>query len=664
MPVSLAAVGPAFGRVTFDWMHEIWNERGLVVSGIGRWMLSMMASAGESALRPIRTADAEPPAPAVVASSADGSDFLSTATDRTAGGKPAVSAAVADAMVFCPCPATENASASSCSSRSDGGFADIGEQNEDVICPLCELYDDDLRNGPDGTSVGVREVVICEGCQGGFHVACVRALQSLRRRGLEANHPAAVQWTEAGMTRGPSTWRCGACMDEGRWGVSHLIESAATFNDSRCLAKSATYSVLVRFHADGAPPEPRFLHGRRPPGCTHVSEIQDLELVSDLQRRQVNRSQRGQDPHGKLKRLLDCPPLTGPAWFRPDMTSEQHVATFRAFLSRPPESTRAWAHAQEFRSVSDEAYQTALLRDRQAWMLREPCSRSDLVVTAYSASKQGLFRLPAQGWDRRVAEDAERRLRALAPAPVSDRRSLRHQSSPGAQVIAGKVEAELAGILQEVVRGARLLYDGLPVHSLGEEQLVEAVNAHLDRPCVADAESLLRSFVSAAGLDVAALRRSSPDLVQSLERRAAEVQTAVEVSRAYWLELADVLATQRQARAVRVRTVRRSQCLHRKRRKLATKGWQPRAYDPDTKPACAGMKRWVVSRDRRALFSDLVVGPAGTGAAAQGGRCASSSSSRERASGEAARQGVPASQARAHHSPPSPSREDFDNHAG
>ena len=172
--------------------------------------------------------------------------------------------------------------------------------------------------------------------QGGFHVACVRALQSLRRRGLAANHPAAVQWTEAGMTRGPSTWRCGACMDEGRWGVSHLIDSAATFNDSRCLAKSATYSVLVRFHADGAPPEPRFLHGRRPPGCTHVSEIQDLELVSDLQRRQVNRSQRGQDPHGKLKRLLDCPPLTGPAWFRPDMTSEQHVATFRAFLGLGP----------------------------------------------------------------------------------------------------------------------------------------------------------------------------------------------------------------------------------------------------------------------------------------------------------------------------------------
>ena len=44
-------------------------------------------------------------------------------------------------------------------------------------------------------------------------------------------------------------------------------------------------------------------------------------------------------------------------------------------------------------------------------------------------------------------------------------------------MIAGKVAAELAGILQEVVRGARLLYDGLPVHSLGEDQLCKAVNS-------------------------------------------------------------------------------------------------------------------------------------------------------------------------------------------
>jgi hypothetical protein len=108
---------------------------------------------------------------------------------------------VVDAMDFCPCPAVDGASALSCSTRSDGGFADIGAHNEDVVCQLCELYDDDLRDGPDGTTVGTREVVLCEGCQGGLHVACVRALQSLRRRGLAANQPAAVEWTATGMTQ-------------------------------------------------------------------------------------------------------------------------------------------------------------------------------------------------------------------------------------------------------------------------------------------------------------------------------------------------------------------------------------------------------------------------------------------------------------------------------
>ena len=211
----------------------------------------------------------------------------------------------------------------------------------------------------------------CEGCQAGFHVACVRALPSLRRRGLAANHLAAIEWSVAGMIWGTGTWRCGACVDEGRWGVSHLIESAVTFSDARCLEKSATYSVLVRFYADGAPPEPRFLHGRAPPGCTHVSEIQDPALVSDLHSRQLAQARRGQDPHGKLKRLLGCPSLTGPAWFRPDMTSEQHVATFWAFLIRPPAATRAWAPAQGIRTPSSAVYQDALLWDRQEWILRE-----------------------------------------------------------------------------------------------------------------------------------------------------------------------------------------------------------------------------------------------------------------------------------------------------
>ena len=146
-------------------------------------MLGMMDSAEESVLRAIRIPDAGPPALAAAPSSANGSDFLSAAASCVAGDMPAASAVMVGTMVFCPCLAVDGDSASSCSARSDGGFADIGAHNEDVVCQLCELCDDNLRDGPDGTPIGTREVVICEGCQGGFHVACVRVLPSLRRRG-------------------------------------------------------------------------------------------------------------------------------------------------------------------------------------------------------------------------------------------------------------------------------------------------------------------------------------------------------------------------------------------------------------------------------------------------------------------------------------------------
>ena len=239
-----------------------------------------------------------------------------------------------------------------------------------------------------------------------------------------------------------------------------------------------------------------------------------------------------------------------------------------------------------------------------------------LQVTGYGESKSGLFRLLAQGWDRGLASDAERRLRSFVPAPIlRRRRSLRRQPSPDVEVVADRVAAALAGILAEIERGARLLYDGLPVHSLGEDQLCKAVMVHLGRPCIADAERLLRDLASAAALDMVALRRSPPSLVRRLERRAAEIQTAVKTSRDYWLEMATVLAEQREARPAHLRVVRSSQCLHHGRRRLAARGWQPRAYDPDTKLACAGLVRGVVSRDRRALFSDITVGPASAGAA-------------------------------------------------
>ena len=111
---------------------------------------------------------------------------------------------------------------------------------------------------------------------------------------------------------------------------------------------------------------------------------------------------------------------------------------------------------------------------------------------------------------------------------------------------------------------------------------------------------------------MAALPRSSPGLARTLERRAAEIQAAVAASRAYWLEMAGLLVAQRWARPAHLRVVRTSQCLHHRQRRLETKGWQPRTYGPDTKPACAGLMHGVVSRDCYALFSDITVGPAGT----------------------------------------------------
>ena len=122
-------------------------------------------------------------------------------------------------------------------------------------------------------------------CQGGFHVACMRALPSLRRPPLPAGHLAALDWPMINMGRSSGTWWCGACIQEGRWGISHLIESAVTFGDTCCAKGPATYSVHVHFHADGAapgyPPEPRYLHGRPLSGCVSTSEIQDPVLYQD-----------------------------------------------------------------------------------------------------------------------------------------------------------------------------------------------------------------------------------------------------------------------------------------------------------------------------------------------------------------------------------------------
>ena len=79
-----------------------------------------------------------------------------------------------------------------------------------------------------------------------------------------------------------STWRCGECVEDDRWGVRSLAESMLTFGSARCSARSATYSVLTYFHADTRLPEACFLHGRVPPGADPDGNIKDGGLVDDL----------------------------------------------------------------------------------------------------------------------------------------------------------------------------------------------------------------------------------------------------------------------------------------------------------------------------------------------------------------------------------------------
>ena len=61
MPVPLAAVGPAFGQVTFDWLHDEWHACGLLSEKIGMWVLDKMNTTDAVAL--MRAPSSRPPRP-------------------------------------------------------------------------------------------------------------------------------------------------------------------------------------------------------------------------------------------------------------------------------------------------------------------------------------------------------------------------------------------------------------------------------------------------------------------------------------------------------------------------------------------------------------------------------------------------------------------------
>ena len=167
----------------------------------------------------------------------------------------------------------------------------------------------------------------------------------------------------------------------------------------------------------------------------------------------------------------------------------------------------------------------------------------------YTDSQEGLFRLPTQGWDRRVAEDAAGQLCGAQSAPAPAGRHVSHQQ-PAAdpEALAESVATKLTALWACVVQGSRLLYGRLLVHSLGAGELCWVVCDHLTQLCIRDAPLLPEELADAAGVDVAALRRSSPSLAQRLDCLAVAVQDVVQESCTFWMELCAVLMAQHAAR--------------------------------------------------------------------------------------------------------------------
>ena len=99
-----------------------------------------------------------------------------------------------------------------------------------------------------------------------------------------------------------------------------------------------------------------------------------------------------------------------------------------------------------------------------------------------------------------------------------------------------RVAAELDNLHTGAAQGMWLLYNGLPIHSLGRSKLPRAVCSHLARLCIAAAPTLLARLVEAAGVDEIALR-STLALAQRLDCLVVAVQDEVAASRGYWEEL-------------------------------------------------------------------------------------------------------------------------------
>ena len=185
-----------------------------------------------------------------------------------------------------------------------------------------------------------------------------------------------------------------------------------------------------------------------------------------------------------------------------------------------------------------------------------------------------------------------------------------------------------------------------------------AIVAHLGRPAVPTAGPLLRELCAAAGLDLARADGALREQIETLRETALAVKAAVTRSQAFWRGMLDELpAGCRRPFSSSSRWQRRAHCKHQGSRVcLGEPPWQPRTAN------AAAAAPGPISAARGAAHGSVA-------------SALSSTISRERASGEVARQDVlavrPHARCLADGRPcggsgasSSSSREDFDNNAG
>ena len=152
--------------------------------------------------------------------------------------------------------------ADSATDKGDDGFALVAPLNDQLVCELCGDCTLDAHEDEDGWLVLGHTLYLCEGCQRGYHSHCIQARVGPAAASFDRSL-SDVSWSDPALVERWSTWRCGECVEDDRWGVRSLGESMLMFGSARCSARSAAYSVLTYFHTDTRLPEAFFLHGRQ-----------------------------------------------------------------------------------------------------------------------------------------------------------------------------------------------------------------------------------------------------------------------------------------------------------------------------------------------------------------------------------------------------------------